>query len=64
LPRRASEAAVPFSVIYEVPTDEATAEIKYAPPPLAPSSGYSHQQSRLSTGTPSTERQLSILDPL
>jgi hypothetical protein len=60
LPRAASS----FPVIYEVPSDAATTDVTFVPPPAAPSAGYSHQQSRRSTGTGPHERQLSVLDPM
>ena len=60
LPRAASS----FPVIYEVPSDSAKTDVAFVPPPAAPSAGYSHQQSRRSTGTGPHERQLSILDPM
>ena len=60
LPRVALKSAVSFPVIYEVPTDTATTEVTFEPPP----STSSHpQQHRRTTDTGPFERQLSLLDP-
>jgi hypothetical protein len=63
LSRTISASDAPFSVIYEVPADETTSGVTFAPPSAAPLS-YNHQQYRRSTGTEPSERQLSILDPM
>ena len=61
LPRTSTAGSGLISVIYEAPTGDEDTGITFAPPPSA---NYNYQQSRRSTGTGPTERQLSVLDPM
>ncbi|CAF3369437.1 unnamed protein product [Rotaria sp. Silwood1] len=64
LPRTSSASAASMHVIYEAQHDADSNGITFVPPPSAPSSSYSHQQHRQSTGKGLSERQLSVLDPM